>query len=165
MADSVKYQISVQPLEELTEENGGTRNIIASEVGKTLGGSGAAAVTDYSGTAAAQGYKDAAVSYGEAIDDADTDDLSSETTASFVFVRNTGYTYSSATALGASLAKALKIMVGTTLIAVLDPGEPWTTKDDNAGIDCTGIHVRTVDLDGSDNASAGHLAYEYLVAD
>ena len=56
-------------------------------------------------------------------------------------------------------------MVGSTMISVLDPGEAIVLKDDNLGIACTGIHVRTVDLDGSDNSSAGHLAVEYLVVD
>ena len=56
-------------------------------------------------------------------------------------------------------------MSGTTLISVLDPGEAIVLKDDNAGIDCGGIHVRTVNLNGADNSSAGHLAVEYLVVD
>ena len=152
-------------MEELTTENSTTQDVIASEVGKSLGGSGQAAVTDYSGDADVQGYKDAAVNYREAIDSADTTDLSSETTASFVFIKNTGYTYSSATVLGAALDKSLKVMVGTTLISILDAGEAIVLKDDNAGIDCSGIHVRTVDTDGSENASAGHLAVEFLVVD
>jgi hypothetical protein len=56
-------------------------------------------------------------------------------------------------------------MVGSTMISVLDPGEAIVLKDDNAGINGTDLHVRTVDTDGSDNSSAGHLAYEYLVVD
>ena len=83
-----------------------------------------------------------------------------------MFIKNTGYTFSSATALGDSLSKALKVMVpgGTTIISVLDPGEAIVLKDDNAGLDGR-FHVRTVDLDGSDNTGAGHLAVEYLVVD
>ena len=53
---------------------------------------------------------------------------------------------------------------GTTLISILDPGEAIVLKDDNAGLDGR-FHLRTVDLDGSNNASAGHLAVEYLVVD
>jgi len=165
MSDVVRISLSVTPVEELADEQAGTHEVIAGEVGKSLGGSAEATVTDYSGAAAVQGYADATVNYLEAIDSADTTDVSSEATASFVFIKNTGYTYSAATTLGAALAKSLKIMSGTTLICLLDAGEAWYAKDDNAGIDCTGIHVRTVDTDGGDNASAGHLAAEVLVVD
>ena len=165
MSDQVRYSIGVTPVETLTTENSTSEDVIASEVNKSLGGAGAAAVTDYSGDADVQGYKDAAVNYREAIDSADTTDISSETTASFVFIRNTGFTYSSATTLGVALDKSLKVMSGTTLLAILDAGEAIVFKDDNAGIDASGIHVRTVDTDGSENAAAGHLAAEFLVVD
>ena len=163
MADKVQFSVSCTPIEELATENSGTSDIIASEVGKSLGGSGTATVADYAGTAADQGYLNATVNYLEAGDSADTTDISSEATASFVFIKNTGKTFVSATVLGDTLNKALKVMSGTTLLSVLDPGEAIIFKDDNRGIACTGIHVRTVDIDGGDNASAGHLAVEYLV--
>ena len=179
MADKVRYTMHVTPIEEVTKaisytgeeqtdvlvDSSTTVEVIATEVNTTIGGSGEAAVTNYSGSAADQGYKDKAVNYLEGIDSANTLDISAETSASFVFIKNTGYTFSSATVLGTALSKALKVMVGTTVISVLDPGECIVLKDDNAGINCTGIHVRTVDLDGGDNASAGHLAVEYLVVD
>ena len=163
MSDQIRYSISVTPVETLTTENSTTEDVIASEVNKSLGGSGTAAVTSYGRDADVQGYKDAAVNYREAIDSADTTDISSESAATFLYIKNTGFAYSSATVLGAALSKAVKVMSGTTLLSVLDPGEPFgPLKDDNGGIDCTGIHVRTVDLDGSENASAGHLAVEFL---
>lgn len=165
MADKVTYAISCTPQEELTNENGGTQYVIASEVNKGLGGSGEAVVANYAGTKENQGYLDATVNYLEAIDSANTTDISAESTASFVFIKNTGYTYGTATTLGPALDKALKVMSGTTLLSVLDKGEAIVLKDDNRGIDCTGIHVRTVDLNGGDNGSAGHLAVEYLVVD
>lgn len=165
MADKVTYAISCTPQEELTNENGGTQYVIASEVNKGLGGSGEAVVADYAGSAPNQGYLNATVNYLEAVDDANTTDISAESTASFVFIKNTGYAYGTATTLGAALDKSLKVMSGTTLLSVLDKGEAIVLKDDNRAIDCTGIHVRTVDLNGGDNASAGHLAVEYLVVD
>ena len=165
MADKVTYAISCTPQEELTNENGGTQYVIASEVNKGLGGSGEAVVANYAGTKENLGYLDATVNYLEAIDSANTTDISAESTASFVFIKNTGYTYGTATTLGPALDKALKVMSGTTLLSVLDKGEAIVLKDDNRGIDCTGIHVRTVDLNGGDNGSAGHLAVEYLVVD
>ena len=165
MSDEIRYSIGVTPVEELTTENSTSEDVIASEVNKSLGGSGIAVVTNYSGDANVQGYKDAAVNYREAVDSADTTGISSETTASFVFIKNTGFTYSSATALGVALDKSLKVMSGTTLLAILDAGEAIVFKDDNAEIDASGIHVRTVDTDGNDNTDAGHLAAEFLVVD
>ena len=166
MADSVQFSVSCTPIEELATENSGTTNILASEVNTSLGGSGTATVASYAGTAANQGYLNATVNYFEGLDSADDTDLSSEASATFIFIKNTGYTFSTATALGESLSKALKIMApgGTTLVSILDPGEAIVLKDDNAGLDGR-FHVRTVDLDGSNNASAGHLAVEYLVVD
>jgi hypothetical protein len=166
MADKVTFAVSCTPQEELSTENSTTTYVIASEVNKTLGGSGTATCASYAGTAANQGYLNATVNYFEGLDSADDTDLSSEASATFIFIKNTGYTFSSATALGASLSKALKIMApgGTTIISVLDPGEAIVLKDDNAGLDGR-FHVRTVDLDGSDNTSAGHLAVEYLIVD
>ena len=165
MSDTIAYAISVEPREELTDEQSNTHTVISGEVGKSLGGSGVAVVSDYAGTAAAQGYLNATVNYLECIDSDDTTDISSEATASFVYIKNTGYTFSDATTLGDALDKSVKVMSGTTLLSVLDAGEPFVMKDDNAGIVCTGLHVRTVDTDSGENASAGHLAVEYLVVD
>ena len=166
MADKVTFAVSCTPQEELTDENSGTRYVLSSEVATSLGGNGSATCASYAGTAANQGYLNATVNYFEALDSSDSTDLSSETSATFIFIKNTGFTFSSATALGSSLSKALKIMApgGTTVISVLDPGEAIVLKDDNAGLDGR-FHVRTVDLDGSNNTSAGHLAVEYLVVD
>ena len=166
MADKVTFAVSCTPQEELTDENSGTRYVLSYGVATSLGGNGSATCASYAGTAANQGYLNATVNYFEALDSSDSTDLSSETSATFIFIKNTGFTFSSATALGSSLSKALKIMApgGTTVISVLDPGEAIVLKDDNAGLDGR-FHVRTVDLDGSNNTSAGHLAVEYLVVD
>ena len=168
MADRISYSVSVTPIETIAgEETSITNDIIASEIGKSFSGNGTATVTDYSGTAANQGYKDRTVNYKEADDASDAEDLvDSESTATFIYIKNTGYAFNSATVLGAALNKSLKIMApgGTTLISILDPGEAIVLKDDNAGLDGR-FHVRTVDLDGSNNTGAGHLAVEYLVVD
>lgn len=166
MADRVKYSISLTPIETVAaEESSISNDIVASEIGKSFSANGTATVTDYSGTTTVQGYLNRTQYYLEAIDSADTTDISSEATASFVYIKNTGYAFSSTTALGAALDKSLKVMSGTTLLSVLAADEAIILKDNNAGIACTGIHVRTVDNDGGDNASAGHLAVEYLVVD
>jgi hypothetical protein len=165
MSDQIRIGVYVEPREELTSENNTTKDILASEVGRSLGATFNIDITDYSGDANVQGYKDGEVNYREAIDSANTTDVSSETTANFVYIENTGYEYSSATVLGSSLDKSIKVMFGTTNISILPSGAGVAFVDPNSGIDCTNIHVRTVDNDGSDNASAGHLAVKFLVVD
>lgn len=171
MANAVKYSISIEPLEELTDVNGSTHNIIASEVGRTLGGSGSAGVVLYNATPQNQGYKDAAVNYKEALDGAGQEErCSSETTATLVFIRNTGYEFSSATVLGAvESSRLLKVTVnsGAIIIAVLGAGEVIVLKALAATgtIDASDVKVETVDSDGSEAADGVHLAVEYLVVD
>jgi hypothetical protein len=46
MADSIRWAVSVTPVEELADENAGLHNIVHSDVGKSLGGSGATTVTN-----------------------------------------------------------------------------------------------------------------------
>ena len=181
MADKITYSLSVTPIETVTQAvtysniedaanhatvTNNSHDVLATEVATSLGGAGEAVCNGYNGTAANQGYLNQTVNYIEANDSADTNDLSAETTASFIFIKNTGKTFSSATVLGDTLNKALKIMYpgGTSLISVLDPGEAIVLKDDNLGLNAQ-FHIGTVDLDGGDNTSAGHLAVEYLVVD
>lgn len=45
MADSIRWSISVTPVEELADENSGIHSIIHSDVGKSLGGSGTTLVS------------------------------------------------------------------------------------------------------------------------
>ena len=165
MADRVKIAVKITPVETIADENAGEHDIIASAVGKSLGGSGDANVTDYSGSAANQGYKDGTVNYLEVPDSINSTDISAETTASLIYIKNTGFTFSTAIALGVALNKAVKVMSSTNLICLLAPGEAFFLKDDNATLNGTNIHVRNVDLDGSDNVNAKHLAVEYLVVD
>ena len=166
MADSVRYKISVEPREELTDEQGNTKNVISGEVGKRLGGTGVAVVTDYSAVALAQGYTNGVVNYKEIIDSDYC--IINSVSPSFVFIKNTGHAFSSATELGEKLTKSIGVYILTppstyTRISVLNAGEPFICKDDNAGINTAFYYFRTIDTDGSLNASAGHLAVEYLM--
>jgi hypothetical protein len=162
--DTVRYAISVTPVEQVADVDGNNHDIIASEVGRSLGGSGTALVADFSATAAAQGYKDHTVNYLEALDSATTA-ISTEATATFVYIKNTGYTFSSATALGAALTASIQVMSGAVLLAVLDAGECFIMKDDNAGIVASSVTVKTVTTANGADAALGHLAVEYLVVD
>jgi len=167
MADSYKmrYAISVVPTETLEDQNGGDHTVLSGEVGKSLGGNGEALVTNYTADKDVQGFLDATANYREAIDSADTTAISSESTASFVFIKNTGCEYSTASSLGDALTASIKVMYNTALISLLDAGECIVLKDDNAGIDCTKITVRTMTTTGEENSEIGHLAVEFLVVD
>ena len=171
MADKVRYAISVSPLEDITDEQSNTYTVISGEVGRNLGGSGEAPVADYSASAADQGYKDGAVNYLEAPDGASGEvAISSETTASFVFIKNTGFVFSSATVLGAvNTTRLVKVTTnaGAIILACLDAGEAIVLKALQATgtIAANGIEVETVDSDGSEASGGIHLAVEYLVVD
>jgi len=165
MGHEVVIKVRVQPDEELVDNDSNTHTVISGEVGKRLGGTALSVSPNaYIGTGALQGYENGVPWYREAIDSTDTQYLSAEQSASVIFIRNTGRTYSTSSALGVGLNKALKIMFGTTLITTLNSGEPWYTKDNNAGINPYNLHIRTVNLDGSNNTGAGHLAVEFFIA-
>ena len=171
MADSVQFSISCTPIEVPTVEEGTASGIMASEVGKSLGGSGAAVVADFGATGALQGYKDAAAFYLECVDNSATQ-ISAETTASFVFIKNTGKLFSSTSVLGAVLPNSEHIVVttdntGITVIASLAPGEALILKalQSTKTIDCTKIKVQTFESNGGSAGAADHIAVEFLVVD
>lgn len=172
LADFIKFSVRCTPVERLTDEQGNSHKVIAGEVGKSLGGSGEATVTNYSGTAANQGYKDATVNYLEAPDGAGNEaTLSAESSASFVFIKNTGHVFSSATALGAAEStRLLKVTYPTsgTPISILDAGSAIVLRalqTTGETIVASNISVETVDSDGTEAAGGVHLAVEYLVVD
>jgi len=174
MADSVKFSVNCTPVEELTDENSGTHSVVASEVGKSLGGSGTATVDAYDGTAANQGYLNATVNYLEAPDGAGNEvAISSESSASFVFIKNTGHIWGGdATTLGdADTSATLKVTTnsGAILISNLAAGEAIVLKGKQSGSGATivasGIEVETVLSNGAETSGGNHLAVEYLVVD
>jgi hypothetical protein len=170
MSDTIRYSVHLTPTEQITDENAGTHDVLASEVNKSLGGKGEIVVTDYSGTAAAQGYKDAAVNYKEAPDGAGGEvAISTESSASCIWIKNTGCAYSATTTLGdPCTTRSIKVTAnsGAIILSVLDAGECFgPMKDDNAGLDASGIKVETVETDSSESAGGTHLAVEYLVVD
>ena len=171
MADKVRYSVSVTPLEDITDEQSNTYTIIAGEIGQNLGGSGEAPVVDYSASASDQGYKDGAVNYLEAPDGAGLEvAISSESTASFVFIKNTGFVFSSTTVLGAvNTTRRVKVTVnsGAIILAILEAGGCYVAScpDITTPIVASGIKVETVNNDGTEVAGGDHLAVEYLVVD
>lgn len=169
MANQIRYNISVTPIETVQSADGATNyDIIAGEVAGTLGGSGISVVTDYHSTLtnAKQGYggNNAASGvkyYMDANDANDDADISAETAIKFLFIKNTGYTYSSASALGSASTLSVRVLAGATVISVLDPGESIVLKDDNGGISGAAIHCRTVNNNGS-TGTLDSVAVEFL---
>ena len=171
MADKVKFSVNCTPIEALaSEESLGTDiEILASEVNKSLSGSGDATVADYSGAAAVQGYTGGTVNYVNCVDNSATQ-ISSETTASFVFIKNTGYYFSTVTTLGAAATEHVVVTTvntGTTTISSLAPGEAIVLKALQATktLDCTKIKVQTFESNGGAAGTDDHLAVEILVVD
>lgn len=113
MADRIRFGVNLTPIETLTDENGGTRDIVASEVGRSLSGSGESiTISDYSAVADVQGYKDAAVNYRSASHASGGTALST-LEGDFFYIKNTGYKYSSATTLGAATTDCIFVAIQT----------------------------------------------------
>ena len=101
MANRVSFAVSATPIETLTDANNGTHDVLAGEVNKVLGGSGEATVTDYNDAGTIQGFINGAPFYKIASCAAGGSRLSTQRLGSSVFIKNTGYKYSSSSALGA----------------------------------------------------------------
>ena len=101
MADHIQFKVSAVPVEELTDENGGTKKIIASEIGRSLrGGGNSVNLTDYSLSAATQGYSNGTVNYIQAPIGAGGAQIGSGVSYKFIYIKHTGHLYSNATTLG-----------------------------------------------------------------
>jgi hypothetical protein len=114
VADHWDIKVSVTPIEELTNENSGTEKIIASEVGKSLAGSGTSVdLANYSGSAANQGYTGGTVNYFDTVvgDGTVPTDITATDNYDVIFIRNTGYKYSSATALGSATTDCVMVAI------------------------------------------------------
>ena len=181
MADNIRFSNSVIPVETLTSGDGVTTNdIIAGEVGTSLGGSGTAVVTDYQNSSATQGIggSDAAPGvryYVNCVDNSSTQ-ISTEATASFIMIKNTGQLYSSSSALGVTAPvtgdHVLVTLVNTTTnnLAFLAPGECFMMHIGGTGmanhvVDCSKIKVQSFEGDGTAAAAADHIAVEFLAVD
>lgn len=129
MASRVEYAVSCTPI--VTVAAGGeypTTDLLASDVAKQLGGSGSVTVTwgttvGYAAGAAA--YVTTGTNYA-AGQTALT--LGTFTSTKFVFIKHTGYLYSSPSALGAATTAKLKITMAATIadattVAILNAGE------------------------------------------
>ncbi len=111
MADHITFNVSVTPIEELTEEQGGTTKIVASEIATSLGGGGDSIdISNYSAAASSQGYKDAVVNYLDMTHSAGGTQIRSGGT-DCIFIKNTGFKFSSVTALGIVTTDCILVVV------------------------------------------------------
>ncbi len=181
MANRIQFAVSATPVETLTSGDAATTtDILAGEVGKILGGAGSAVVSDYQNAYATQGIGGDSGTAGvhtyiNCVDNSATA-ISSETTASFLIIKNTGKLYSSATALGddaPSTGNHVRVsLVNTTTnnLAFLAPGEAFMmsiggTALSNFPIDCSKIFVQSYEGDGTAAGAADHIAVEFLAVD
>ena len=111
MSDRIQFAVSITPIETLTTENSTDQDIIASEVGKSLGGGGDSVSLDgYEDVVATQGYADGAVGYLSVTHSAGGTQVRSGAT-DFIFIKNTGFKYSSASVLGAVTTDCILIVI------------------------------------------------------
>jgi hypothetical protein len=111
MADRITFAVSVTPVETLTTENSTSVDVIASEVNVTLGGGGDSVDLDgYEDAASTQGYSNAAPYYIDAIHTAGGTQCVSGV-KDFIFIKNTGYYYSSSTVLGSPSSHAVLVVI------------------------------------------------------
>ena len=166
MAHSVRAKIGISPVEVLTDHDGNTYDVIASEVYDKLSGElGVSLSYPFTGYAAWQGYKDATPYYLEVTSTGYSSPII-EQTASLVLIKNTGYKYNNSSELGElNDGTLLEIKVDDVVISRLDRDEPILLKDANATIDCNNLSLRTVKSDGTVDTSLDSLAVEFLVTD
>jgi hypothetical protein len=129
MASRIKYACSATPIYTLSNaEAASDVDVIAADVGKTLGGSGEISC----GFGNTLGYASGAPAYTTtatnwAVGQSGTS-LGTMTDSRFIYIKHTGYLYSSSSALGNASALQVKIhMVQTianaTTLAILGPGD------------------------------------------
>ena len=115
MADRIRFGVNLTPIETLTDENGGSRDIVASEVGRSLSASGESIDLNFaynSFTAAQQGYLNATVNYISASHSAGGSALGN-LEPDFIFIKNTGFKFSNATTLGAATTDCVMVAIRT----------------------------------------------------
>ena len=112
MANRVKFGVSAVPIETLTDANGITYDILASEINVSLCGNGdSVGINAYNGTAASQGYLNATVNYVDAVHTAGGTAIGVGDGFDFVFIKNTGYRFSSATVLGGASTDCIIVAI------------------------------------------------------
>ena len=166
MASRVEYSVSMTPVRTIAASGDyDAQDVIANDIGKSLGGSGevATAAADHTTVGYGTATKEVVV-YKEAVDDAYTVLGADNTAYNMIFIKNTGKLYGAdATTLGATPDTPvdvniwLKVASAPTYkqIAALSAGEAIVLPGFTQKADC-GIYVRPAS--GTD-----HYAIEYAL--
>ena len=128
MASRVEYAVSATPVMTVAAGENVAVDTLAADVSKTLGGSGSSTVTWGSTVGYGSGnpvYVTTATNYANG---QTASSLGTFTNAKFIFVKHSGYLYSSSSALGAVTTAKLKICMAATIaaattVAILNAGE------------------------------------------
>ena len=128
MASRVEYAVSATPIVTVAAGENTAVDTISADVGSSLGGSGSSTVTwgttvGYGSGAAAYVTTGTNYAVGQTATSAGT-----FTNAKFIFIKHTGFLYSSSSALGAATTAKLKITMAATVaaattVAILNAGE------------------------------------------
>ena len=121
----VRWSVSATPV---AKEGGADGGALAYEtlhenIRKSVGGSGVATIT---------GTVDKGGTYADGVN-TDTPYLSATSggvaigqgTSTFIWIRHTGYEYSTATVLGDATTDTINVLIGAEVVAALRPGEAW----------------------------------------
>jgi len=158
----VRYKVSMTPLTTVAASAGAyaAHDVINTDIGKTL--SADCEVTVDTAGHDTLGYGSSTVDYKEAVDDAKTQLGADNTAYDFVYIKHTGFQYSSATALGAATTDTLKVFIEKTAgsayiqIANLPVGGAMVLPNFPAQGANLGIFVET-------SGSSDHIAVEYAL--
>jgi hypothetical protein len=115
MASRVEYAVNITPIATIdaVSNQSAVHDVIELDIGKSLGASSSVAVGQTAHTTV--GYAAGTVAYLEAVDDAKTQMGADNQAYDMVFIKHTGYSYSTATALGTtSISVALKVFIEYT---------------------------------------------------
>ena len=155
MADSAQFSVSITPIEQLvTAEGGGeTFDVLWAGGNKSFGGSGV--LTLAGGQEDNLGYGGSAVpayvTTGGTLN-ADSGERRG------IFIKNTGFAYSSATVLGAAITDDVTVQVGAKLIASLGPGQAMFLPNNNGGANDLKTSEFTITKTGSTEIAVEFLA-------
>ena len=109
MASRVEFAVSATPIATVSAGENVAVDTIAADVGKSLGGS--ASVTTSHTTV---GYGSSTVAYANAAASGKTQLGADNTAYDFILIKNTGFEYSSATALGDATSNTLDVYIEYT---------------------------------------------------
>ena len=156
MSDKIRVKESIQPIEEYSDPESSTKHYRTSDVTKRILGGGKE--YDLTGTIhTSLGFASGVATYistngttGNVLN-ANTDERRA------IWVKHTGYKYSSSSVLGVVATTNVLIVVGSKVIAELGPGDSHTFV--NAGGNANDLKTSEITVKGND---ATNLAVSYL---